>query len=84
MSGARFLGVSFWSPIGKGRWTAGATVPATTARTTHREAAARQVRELRRQGVAAFASPYTKPHLDLGGPPQARHFDPNSDEILGE
>lgn len=46
--------VAFWSPV-RARWVTGATVPATSARTTNKAAAERQVRDLRKRGVAAFA-----------------------------
>lgn len=49
--------VTFWSPIGSGRWTGEGLSPPTSALTTHREQTEAAVRLLRRQGVAAFAAP---------------------------
>lgn len=66
------LTVTFWSPIeGKGRWVAGAT-----PRKSSSEHAADQVRDLRAQGVAAYAHPVGHAPAAHYGTPPAWMFDP--------
>ena len=68
----RTLAVIFWSPIDRGRWVGGGVEPATTARRTHRAMTEATVRDLRREGVAAFAAPIADALPE--GPPAAWHF----------
>lgn len=67
--------VSFWSLIpAKGRWVGGTTVPPTTAHTTNREFAERQVRTLRAGGRAAYAHAFD--HTPKESAPLAWMFNP--------